>query len=225
MYLHHKDGHRVPVLVKTSPLRDEKDTIIGGVEIFSDNSALVSTRKQIAGLQKLALIDQLTQVGNRRFVEISLSKRVNEMRRYGWSFGVLFVDIDHFKMVNDTYGHQTGDEILKMVAKTVMLCLRIGDSVGRWGGEEFVAIVANVEERQLRAVAERTRMLVEQSSLITGTETVRVSVSIGASLGRPGDKAASLVKRADQLMYRSKLAGRNRVTMDSDKGLISLSQC
>ncbi len=224
VYLHHKEGHRVPVLIRTSPLRDDENAIMGGVEIFSDNSALVSTRKQIKDLQKLALIDELTQVGNRRYVEIGLRKRLDEMKRYGWSFGVLFIDIDHFKAINDTYGHRRGDEVLKMVAKTVMLGVRIGDIVGRWGGEEFVALVSNVDETQLFVVAERIRMLVEQSSLAVGTDMVEVSVSIGATMGQSGDKGDSLIRRVDKLMYRSKLGGRNRVTIESDKELLSMSQ-
>jgi diguanylate cyclase (GGDEF)-like protein/PAS domain S-box-containing protein len=224
VYLHHKEGHRVPVLVRTAPLRDKENNIIGGVEIFGDNSRLMAIRRQIKDLQELALIDELTQVGNRRYIEVNISKRIDEMERYSWPFGVLFIDIDHFKDINDAYGHATGDEVLKMVTKTVMLGIRIGDSVGRWGGEEFVAILSNVEEGQLRLVAERIRMLVEKSSLPLGSDTVQVSVSIGATLGRRGDKADSLMKRVDQLMYRSKLSGRNRVTVDSDKELLSISQ-
>jgi len=224
VYLHHKEGHRVPVLVRTSPLRNEDGVIIGGVEIFNDNSMLVSSKKQIELLQELAVIDDLTTVGNRRHIETSLAERIDEFRRYGWGFGVLFIDIDHFKEVNDRFGHDVGDSILKMVAKTVMLGIRLGDTIGRWGGEEFIAVLSNVEERQLRRVAERTRMLVEKSSVLVGTESVQVTVSIGATLGKRGDKAAALIKRADQLMYRSKLGGRNRVTTDSDKGLLSLSQ-
>lgn len=223
VYLHHKEGYRVPVLVRTMPIRDAADKIIGGVEIFSDNAALASMRKRIVELEELALVDHLTQAGNRRYSEMIIQSRIEEAKRYGWQFGLLFIDIDHFKHINDTLGHKQGDEVLTMVGKTIMLGTRRGDCVGRWGGEEFVVVAANANEKQLYRVAERIRMLVEKSSVMSGAEVIQVTVSIGATVGRVTDKVDSVIRRADQLMYRSKVSGRNRVTIDSDKGLLATS--
>ena len=138
------------------------------------------------------------------------------MSRYGWPFGVLFVDVDHFKQVNDIYGHGVGDEVLKMIALSLTAGLRPFDMLGRWGGEDFLAVGANVRADDLAGMAERCRVLVESSEMRAGGQTIRPTVSIGATLGLPGDTVESLVKRSDELMYQSKLAGRNRLTVQAD---------
>ena len=214
VYLKHKDGHRVPVSVRGAPLRDSKGAIIGAVEIFSDISAKDELTQRLEELRKMALLDPLTGMGNRRLVETGLHSRLNELQRYGWKFGLLFIDIDYFKKVNDSYGHEAGDLVLKMVAGTLIHNARSFDLVGRWGGEEFVAIIANVTGEELFYIAQKYRALVGESSLLAGKDRISVTISIGATLARPDDSAETLLKRADQLMYQSKLSGRNRVTME-----------
>ena len=162
----------------------------------------------------MALLDPLTGMGNRRFVEIGLNSRLNELQRYGWKFGLLFIDIDHFKKVNDLYGHETGDMVLKMVAGTLVHNARSFDLIGRWGGEEFVAIIANVTGEELLRIARKYRALVGESNVLAGKDRISVTISIGATLARPDDSPETLLNRADQLMYQSKLSGRNRVTME-----------
>lgn len=212
-YLHHKDGHRVPVLIRTSPIRNPEGMIAGAIEIFSDNSSKVAFMHRIEELQKMAILDHLTGLTNRRYIEMSLDARLSEMQRYGWPFGILFIDIDNFKRINDVYGHDIGDEVLKMIAKTFMNNSRPFDTVGRWGGEEFIAIILNVSEDLLHSIAKRLRILVEQSSILAGSDIIRITISIGATLAQPDDTIDTLVKRADQLMYRSKIAGRNCVSI------------
>jgi diguanylate cyclase (GGDEF)-like protein len=136
------------------------------------------------------------------------------MDRYGWPFGLLFVDVDEFKRINDEHGHLTGDEVLRMVAQTLSRSVRSFDFVGRWGGEEFIAIIRNATEKTLRSVANRCRTLIENSSLIDHEREIRVTISIGATLARHEDSMETLFQRADQLMYQSKAAGRNRISCD-----------
>ena len=145
---------------------------------------------------------------------MNLRSRLDELKRYGWPCGVLFADIDNFKDINDRYGHTTGDNILKMVAQTLASSLRSYDVLGRYGGEEFIAIIANVTREKLYSFANRLCLLVEQSSLKTESGKISVTVSIGATLAKISDTVDTVVKRADQLMYYSKTAGRNRVTME-----------
>ena len=164
--------------------------------------------------QKLALLDSLTNLGNRRYIEINLRSKLDEMRRYHLPFGILFMDIDRFKDINDTHGHVVGDEMLKMIARTLSGNLRPSDMLGRWGGEEFVAIIANLDEEGLYEIANRCRFLVEQSSLSADGKKLRATISIGATLCQPEDALDALMERADSLMYQSKLAGRNRVTIE-----------
>jgi diguanylate cyclase (GGDEF)-like protein/PAS domain S-box-containing protein len=214
VYLRHKQGYRVPVLVRVSPIWDSKKRIIGAVEIFSDDASRHAFVKKLKELERLALIDSLSGLGNRRYVEMNVRAMLNEMLRYGWSFGVLFVDIDYFKRVNDTYGHDVGDEVLKMVAGTLSHNVRPFDVVGRWGGEEFVAIIANVDKEQLSGVAHKLRVLVEKSGVVVTGKIVGVTISIGATMSVGGDTLESVIKRADRLLYESKTAGRNQVTLE-----------
>jgi predicted signal transduction protein with EAL and GGDEF domain len=107
-----------PVWVRSAPLHDPDGTIVGAVEVFSDDTAATTARAQVRELEQLALTDQLTGLGNRRYLEMQLRTRFHKWARYGSPFGVLIADIDWFKRVNDTYGHDIGDETLAMVART-----------------------------------------------------------------------------------------------------------
>lgn len=211
IYLHHKKGYRVPVSVRVSAIRNARGQVIGAVEVFTDNTPQATLLERVTQFERLAYIDPLTEVANRRYTEIVLTARHEEMKRYGWPFGILFVDIDRFKIVNDRYGHAKGDRVLRMVARTLVHSVRSFDVVGRWGGEEFVAVIANVSVEEIGVFGERIRTLVEHSSLPDETP-IRVTVSVGATIARDGDTIEELVKRADELMYQSKQDGRNRVT-------------
>lgn len=214
VYLHHKQGHRLPVWVRTSPLLDKEGRFTGAVEMFTDISSRRALAQQVEDLKKLALIDPLTGLPNRRHLETQLHARLEELRRSGAGFGLLFIDIDHFKQVNDRHGHDVGDQVLTTIANTLSLSVRPLDLVCRWGGEEFAGIFPHTAGATLRGLAERLRVLVAHSRVDTGTEVLAATVSIGGSVANIKDFAASLVKRADALMYASKESGRNRVTVD-----------
>ena len=213
IFLHHKNGHRVPVSVRITPLCDDKGKIIGGVEMFSDNSNKNANDLRLLELEKLALLDGLTQLANRRYLERELEARLEEMSRYDIPFGVLFMDLDDFKRVNDDFGHDTGDRVLQFVAATLNANSRPFDLYGRWGGEEFVGIVRNVSSANLKHMGQRLRKLVEKSFLLEAGENLRVTVSIGATMALKGDSIPTLLQRADALMYQSKAAGKNRLTL------------
>ncbi len=212
VYLHHRDGHRVPVSVRCSPIRDAYGTIVGALEIFSDASVVDHLEQRIRDLEALAFVDELTQVANRRFIEVSLTQRLEERKRFGWPFGVLLFDLDNFKRINDTHGHVVGDAALRMIAKTIALDSRTFDTIGRWGGEEFFGIYRSVDSVLMARIAERLRTLVERSFLTIGDEQISVTVSIGASLATDEDTPVSLTERVDSLLYQSKANGRNRIT-------------
>lgn len=218
VFLHHRDGYRVPTSVRAAPITSTDGTIVGVVETFSDDSARVSAVERANEMERLAYVDALTGLPNRRYAEAALGARFNEMRRYNWSFGVIFLDIDHFKKVNDTCGHEVGDRILTMVANTLVHNVRSFDVVSRWGGEEFVCVIGHVDQTHLESMAEKLRALVERSSLTLSREgpegetRLAVTVSGGATQAHASDSAASLIQRADRLMYLSKTAGRNRVS-------------
>jgi diguanylate cyclase (GGDEF)-like protein/PAS domain S-box-containing protein len=211
IYLHHKDGHRLPVQVRTFPLRDEKRRKIGAIELFSDSSEKLDLGNRLEELQKLAMVDRLTGVANRYFSEKSLEARLEEFQRFAWPLGIIFFDIDDFKALNDRHSHRVGDRALKTVARTLQHNIRSIDQVGRWGGEEFIVILRNTDRKSLKRIAEKLRLLVEHSVFWEKGKPVRVTLSGGATLARPGDTLAGLVERADLLMYKGKKAGKNRV--------------
>jgi len=213
-YLHHKDGHRVPIIIRATALQDEDGNIIGAIESFSNNRLVIDARRKLREMRHIVHTDRLTSIGNRQLVEGRLRAVIAECAHMKGSAGLLFMDIDHFKQINDTYGHLIGDQVLRMVTATFNHSLRVTDTIGRWGGEEFIAILKDVDDDlTLHQIAEKVRTLVEFSRLDLEHQTLTVTISIGATLLRPNDTPESIVNRADGLMYRSKKAGRNTITV------------
>jgi diguanylate cyclase (GGDEF)-like protein/PAS domain S-box-containing protein len=211
VFLHHKDGHRVPISVRTSTLTDQDGKILGGVELFSDISNYKLIELRARELEAMALLDSLTGLANRNYLQKEFLMRCEEQKRFGVHFGVLFMDIDHFKTFNDTYGHEVGDRVLKLVASTLANNSRPFDVFGRWGGEEFIGLIRNVTHQQLEHIGNRVRVLVNSSYITLEDYKLQVSVSIGATLVRENDSIDTLLKRADTLLYESKREGRNRL--------------
>ncbi len=214
VYLQHKDGHRKPVAIRAAPIRDANGAIIGAAETFHDDTVLSDARRRASEFERDSMLDALTGVGNRRLGKAALAGWIEQFDGYGRGFGVLFADIDHFKKVNDRYGHDIGDEALRAVARTLEETCRTSDTVVRWGGDEFLVVAADARPRTLELIAERVRALVSRAELFTGEGTVSVTVSVGATLAIKGDTAKRILRRADALLYASKTAGRNRITLD-----------
>lgn len=213
IYMHHKDGHRIPVSVRISPLTDREGAIIGGIELFTDISNQAVNTLRVKELEKLVLLDNLTQLANRNYVEREIQNRFEEKKRFNVPFGILFMDIDHFKKFNDRYGHDVGDDVLKFVAKTFIANARPFDLFGRWGGEEFLGIIRNINSKDLELLGNKLRSLIENSYIMSENEKLRVTISIGATPVDENDTIDSLIKRADILLYKSKTEGRNRLTL------------
>ncbi|MBA3031209.1 MAG: sensor domain-containing diguanylate cyclase [Desulfobacteraceae bacterium] len=212
VYLHHKDGHRIPVVIRATALTDDAGEIIGGVELFSDISDQKANLIRIQELEKLALLDNLTQLANRNYLEREIRLRFEEKKRFDIPFGLIFMDIDHFKNINDTHGHDTGDKVLKFVADTLVKSARPFDIFGRWGGEEFIGIVRNIREDDLKMIADRLRALVAGSYIEYENKKINVTLSAGATIVRDDDTSLTILKRSDDLLYQSKSAGRNCIT-------------
>jgi diguanylate cyclase (GGDEF)-like protein/PAS domain S-box-containing protein len=214
VFLHHAQGYRVPVRVRATPIRDARGDIIGAVETFSNNTRTLNLRHQLQELRRTTQTDPLTGVGNRAYLEGQLRAALAEFEGSPAPVGLLFIDIDHFKKFNDTFGHALGDKVLQMVAATLRHNVRASDAVGRWGGEEFLVLLYNIEsEPVLSSLANKLRTLVEYSRLDWEATPLTVTISVGATLLQPDDTPESFVRRADLLMYKSKQTGRNRVTV------------
>ena len=213
IYMHHKRGHRVPVSVRMSTITDENDNIIGGIELFTDISHREANELRIKELERLALLDNLTQLANRTYIQREIQSRLDEKKRFNVPFGILFIDIDYFKVVNDTYGHNVGDEVLQFVANNFLVNNRPFDLYGRWGGEEFIGIIRNINAKDLAFMGNRVRSQIENSYIINKSKRLSVTVSIGATIVKENDTIESLIGRADTLLYESKSAGRNCLTL------------
>lgn len=180
-----------------------------------EKEELVSQNEQ---LQKQALRDPLTRLYNRRFFDEILLKEVQLCARYSTPLGLIFADIDHFKSINDTCGHQFGDLVLQRVATAFEEAGRNSDILARYGGEEFVILVNRPSETGLQKLAERLRTRVAAEQVEFESKRIPVSVSIGVAMAIPGrsdpDAGAKLIAAADEAMYRAKQAGRNRFHMN-----------
>lgn len=212
LYLRHKNGHRVPISVRVLPMRDNSGAIVGAAEVFSDSTATHRTEKRVSELENLAFRDPLTNLPNRRYLELKVAQALQDHQQLGRNYGLLLFDLDRFKQVNDVHGHDVGDALLKAVAETLVQGLRPVDIIGRWGGEEFLVLMPEVNAIGLGDLAERCRILIAKSSAINNAATVSVTASIGATLLIHTDTAEKVLRRADQLMYESKHSGGDRTT-------------
>ena len=172
-------------------------------------------------MRRTSLIDTLTGVNNRRFLEQRIGEEVDRGQRNEESLSCLFLDIDHFKSVNDTYGHQAGDYILTVVAGVIKQQLRSNDVLARYGGEEFVALLSNLNEPMGYDIAERIRKSIEMLPLAYNDQKISVTISIGLSTYQPTKSPAfstaeistELIHSADSALYIAKNNGRNRVSI------------
>ncbi len=169
-------------------------------------------RRRNAELDRVSRIDMLTNIYNRRHLDEHLRRAISGARRHGRTVGVLLVDIDHFKDVNDQYGHLAGDAVLKEVAARLQSAMRTEDALGRWGGEEFIAVLTDTPGEAIGVLAERMRQAIASTPFVLDDGTrIRVTVSIGHTAGT--EDAEVLVHRSDDALYVAKEAGRNQVAV------------
>jgi len=171
-------------------------------------AAMVAPHLEVARLARLSNLDPLTGLLNRRGLDALAGERVTDP-----SFTAVMVDIDHFKRVNDAYGHDVGDRALRLVADALSHSVRRGDSVARFGGEEFVLLLDGADTDVALRIAERARERLAHSYLDVGRNQIAMTASFGVALARPGESVEAAVKRADAAMYQAKHAGRDRVVL------------
>lgn len=163
-------------------------------------------------LRHLAEVDPLTTAFNRRAFLTLLDKAMSNAQRTETPLPVMVIDLDHFKKINDSWGHHVGDDVLRHFVRLALRCLRKEDVLGRLGGEEFAIFLPNADAAGARAVAERLRALVDAEPVaVREARSVPVTVSVGIALGMAGDTPGGVLQRADRAMYRAKELGRNRV--------------
>ncbi|MBV8603132.1 MAG: GGDEF domain-containing protein [Pelomonas sp.] len=172
-------------------------------------------KETVARLGEIAARDGLTGLWSRRHIDALLLKEIQRAARSGAPLAVALADLDHFKSVNDRFGHAAGDAALQYASRAIGTSLRGGDELGRWGGEEFLILLPNANAEQARACANRLREALAAQPFDAATQA-RLTVSVGLAVWTPGEGVAELVARADRAMYRAKQAGRNRVEVDGE---------
>jgi two-component system cell cycle response regulator len=168
---------------------------------------------------EMAVKDGLTKLYNRRYFDTHLERMLKDSLDNNKPLALMIIDMDHFKSVNDTYGHQSGDEILKQLSVIIMRSVRPNDLVARYGGEEFVVVMPATDLRSAAVVAERVRKIIEAHEFIIPVKPgkLKKTISVGLSVAVPGDVAGTIIERADKGLYHVKNTGRNKVAVYSDK--------
>ncbi|RUO63634.1 GGDEF domain-containing protein [Pseudidiomarina insulisalsae] len=187
--------------------------LFGFLGFYYVRTIKVANRK----LNTLASVDELTQLLNRRQVTALAEAELARSERSQLVASAMLLDVDHFKLINDVYGHEKGDQVLQHLAKIITRELRQHDLVGRWGGEEFMVLLPETDLSLAESIAERLRSAIASHAWETNLgHDLRVTISIGVSESKPNETLTRLIKRADNALYISKDEGRNRVTVLQD---------
>ncbi len=202
--------------------KEEHDRIKGLLEPIEDymnaSRPEIVSKKLLQTLHESARTDQLTKMYNRKFLEEYIAKSFPQAKRTGITYGFLMVDIDYFKMVNDTYGHDVGDEAIKVVSGVIMDAIRESDLGIRFGGEEFVVLLYNTTEEGMMKIAEKIRQRFESKVIEVGQESFSKTCSVGAAFfPGDGDTPWKCIKYADMALYEAKESGRNKVVRYTKK--------
>ena len=200
------------------PLRSTDGKINHICLVIYDVTDVATNRHQLlaanAQLQQLSSTDRLTGLYNRGHWEESLKVAYARHQRYGNATSLVMLDIDHFKRVNDTYGHQAGDKVIEEVSRLIREHVRETDVAGRYGGEEFGVVLSDTDKTGAQVFAERLREAIEGLEVLHNDQSIRFTISLGvADLSQPSINHADLIARADHALFASKNAGRNRVTV------------
>lgn len=210
-YVRRKNGQRIPVESHISPIRNEKGTVIGAAEVFRDISAQVALQDAHRQVLQMSRKDQLTGLYNRSAMTELLKAEVDRSRRYDQSLSVIMADIDHFKRINDRYGHDAGDKVLSRIGAVLRHNLRRPDAVGRWGGEEFLIVAPGSDKGTGGKLAERLRGCIQQIPAEEMVEPITMSFGVAQLAGGQGHD--QLIYTADMALYEAKGTGRDRVVI------------
>ena len=204
------------IIKHTQRMNDANRTLEGRLQVSS--SEIGHLRQSLEQVQREATIDPLTGIGNRRSFDSSLREAIAAAEKENEPLSLVMIDIDHFKRFNDTYGHQLGDQVLRLVARHMTECIDGEQVAARYGGEEFGVILRGAGIDQAMRTADRIRVHVANKKVMnrrTGEVLGHITLSLGVAEFHDGDTVSTLVHRADEALYRAKASGRNRVEAEA----------
>lgn len=205
LWARHKDNYRILLEVIMIPIRDKTGNIIGAAELFDRVSKEQYSENMVKSLYDAATHDPVSGLSGRRYMENYLKYKISEYRLFNIPFAVLFMDIDEFHQFNNLHGHDAGDRVLKTFGDAVSAGLRGTDVLGRWGGDEFLAVASVREPKDVQGLVNRMRAITQHLQVQSRTgDTLSVRLSVGITIVREQDDVDSIVDRADQYMYRAK---------------------
>jgi diguanylate cyclase (GGDEF)-like protein/PAS domain S-box-containing protein len=213
VYLRHKDGHLVPAQATLVPLRDARGHITGAAEIFSDRSVGEVIEKRLEELERLARLDVTTRLPNRKYTEEQVTAHLAELERFGRQSGLLMMELIGFDTLSEKFGAESGDEVLRMIARTWFLGARPFDTVGRWADTTFAAIAVQVDHEGLRSMASRLLMLLSNLKRPWDRGSLGIGASIGGTMIQHGDDTSAVVLRAEKKLAEAKLHGSDAIVI------------
>ncbi len=211
IFIRHKDGHRVPVKMSSYEIFDSESNVVGYVKTFVDILNIKRLESTKENLKILAMVDKLTSLPNKRYLEEWLVAKHREYIKFSRTYAVLIVDIDNFMKVSNTYGKNVSTRMLSVVAKTLSGANRSTDLVARFAADQFAIVLSGIDSSEIHTVAKRIGQLVYNSNIKVGNNLISVSVSVGGAVVSDSDDVKSLMMRADEYMYKAKVSGKNRV--------------
>ncbi len=209
------------IITETEKLRDFSIAISKRLKELEQQTKhlqekILNLQKKLDEVKEKVLLDPLTGIYNRKALITKLNEMLDLFKRKKRVFSFLMIDLDHFKTINDTYGHSIGDKVLKSAVSVMRKNLREYDELFRYGGEEFSAILPETDLKEAKKIAERLRRAVSSVSFVVKEERFSVTISIGVATSKPGDIPDSIIERSDKALYTAKRMGRNRVVSEED---------
>lgn len=202
-----KDGRIYYADLRITPILDENQKVKNFIATSTDITKVMELKNK---LKKLATVDALTEAYNRYKINDVINIQIAKYQRSKKCFSLLMLDIDHFKNINDTYGHDVGDIVLKSICKLISQNIRTSDIFGRWGGEEFIILLENTHKEEAFSIAEKLRKVIE-ASIIDGKYKITMSIGVTEYKGAGLQSREDLIKKADEVLYKAKENGRNQV--------------
>ena len=209
IYIQHKNGYRIPVILRTVPIL-ENGIITGSMDIFIENTESNRYLDTIEKKANQSLVDSLTHLPNRTMIEHMITSKLIDFNTLEIPFGIALVDLDNFESINQTYGVNIGDEVLKLLSESFKHCFKSAEVIGRWDNDAFIFCFANLSKEEFTMVCDKIRIVSEGSVLRNASfKTIDFSVSIGGSLARQNDDLQILLNRAHEHLIKAKIKGGN----------------